>query len=498
MQQQPVSTLPSEADSPEPLLQSLGLFDQVANTPPLDWRKMLRFEERQLAFDWAHMGNSEITLAQLVATLQGEAFLSPPRTGHLGNWSNIVHGRACTHDYNNLTCGRHGIGHALIFDINQTESDRPGVGDWSYLPGSLVERGERRPLDLATWDGQSFRRRNRSVPRFTPFTLASLDGGLVPLVSLHRDACRQLPGFEFRFLSPALLRQEGLFRRVLEVLLIHARSREKPEALLRRLFDRRVWLDGRVERVSLELSGRGLRMADRSYAGIDDFIDQALLPLQVAASPDDLPARVKELPACMPMMAPTLLTLLEAVLNTHYPDVGAPPPGPPRACNPHLHWGGPKMGGHQPQLRGYFAEHARHLRKMFRPVIEDLPEVEPVFFVLLPAAIFNLCPHEALARDVVLMDRLMTAVSRKAGPLLGRPAEMCLSIEQTVGDWQTGARNELSPYIVNRFAPRPGFVCSLPHPIEGELALLPSFLRLTVQQASMTMGAIKRLRWRDT
>ena len=108
-------------------------------------------------------------------------------------------------------------------------------------------------------------------------------------------------------------------------------------------------------------------------------------------------------------MAPTLLTLLEAVLNTHYPDVGVPPPGPPRACNPHLHWGGPKMGGYQPQLRGYFAEHARHLRKLFRPVIEDLPEVEPVFFVLLPAAVFNLCPHEALSRDIVMMDRLMTA-----------------------------------------------------------------------------------------
>lgn len=497
MRQQPVSKLPSEADSVEPLLQSLGLFEQVANTPPLDWRKMLRFQERQLAFDWAHMGNAEITLGQLIATLQGEVFLSPPRTGHLGNWSNIVKGRACTHDYNNLTCGRHRIGHALIFDFNQTESDTPGLGDWSYLPGSLVDRCERRPLELLTWDGRTFRRRGRSAPRFTPFTLTSFDGHLVPLVSLHRNACRRLEHFEFRFLSQTLLRQEGLIRRVLEVLLTYARSQEKPEAVLRRLFDRRVNLDGCVERVSMKLLGRGFRMADTCYAGLEDFIDHALLPLQAAASPDDFPAQVKDLPSHMPMMAPTLLTLLEAVLNTHYPDIDGPPPGSPRPCNPHLHWGGPAMGGYQPQLRGYFAEHARHLRKLFRPVIDEILEVEPVFFVLLPAAIFNLCPHEALSRDVVLMDRLMTAVSRKAGPLLGRPAEMCRCIEQTVSDWQIGARNELSPYIVNRIAPRPGVVCSLPHPIEGELALLPSFLRLTLQQASMTMGALKRVRWRS-
>lgn len=489
--------VPSERETcgVESLLHSLGLFSQVANAPPMDIHALARFEKRELAFDWTHMGNSEIRIGELVDVLQGHETLSPPRTGHMGNWSNIIHGRAGSHDYNNLTCGPHRIGHALIFDLNQTESDTPGLGDWSYLPGSKVDRCERKILALSTWDGTNFRRRDRSAPLFVPFALAEIDGALLPLCDLHRRAWGQSAQFPLRVLSSILLLHEGTIRRIVAVLLDDICHQDKPEALLRRVFDRCVSLDGRIERAPLEPVGRGFRMGRNRYASADELVDHVLLPIKIAASPDLLLSEAGELPEQMPMMADPLIMLLEAVLNTHYPDVEEPPRQATRPCNPHLHWGGPAMAGYQPQIRGYFSEHARHLRKLFRPIMRELPEIDPVFFILLPAGVFNLCPHESSPSDVALVNDLLVAVCNQTEGLLGRPAEMSRCIEDVVQQWHQKATSELSSYLLGRFSPIRGTVNSLPEPIEGGLALLASLRNLTLQQASMTMGAIRRLSW---
>ena len=151
------------------------------------------------------------------------------------------------------------------------------------------------------------------------------------------------------------------------------------------------------------------------------------------------------------------------------------------------------MAGYQPTIRGYFNEYPRHLRKLFDPLLREIDEIDPTLFVLLPAGIFNLCPHESLPRDIALMDELMTVVKRDAGGLIGRPAEMNRQIVKTVDDWLASCRHALSEYMMGRFAPRPGIISSMPGASDGRFVLLDSFNALTVQQASMTMGALVAL-----
>ncbi len=479
----------------EALLRSLGLFDQVANKPKLDERSLNRFAARELSFDWVHMGQSELTLRDLLQTLRLHEALLPPRTGHIGNWSNIVHGRAGARDYNSLTTCSGGIGYPLLFDFNQTEGGAPGQGDWSYMPGSIVERSERQKLPLFTWDGSAFARRDRSDPLFTPFVMTEHEGEVMPLTRLHRLRCESLLQVDFRFQSDLLLQHREQVERILHVLLNAARRDENPDALLRRLFDRIACRDGRVARTHLVRRGSGFQMGEVRYDSAKQLIEHSRFPIVAAGRPQAFGESIQDYPDQMPLMSAPLFVLLLAVLNSHFPNVEEPPPQLTRPCNPHLHWGGLPMAGYPPRDRGYFFESTRHLRKLFRPVIEEVPEISPVFLVLLPAGVFNLCPHETFPRDIQLMADLLSAVRRESDALLGKPADMSRRIEATVEAWQARVADDLSPYLIGRFAPRPGVILSLPEPVTGGLLLLPEFLDLTIQQASMTMGALSRAVW---
>ncbi len=231
------------------------------------------------------------------------------------------------------------------------------------------------------------------------------------------------------------------------------------------------------------------------YSGVEEVIDHAWLPISMAAQPERLLEQIGDLPAQMPLLANSLVQLLKSVLYSHYPTIGEVPRELSRPCNPHLHWGGIPMAGYPPRARGYFSSLTKYLRKLFRPVIRELPEVAPVFNVLLPAAVFNLCPQRSLPGDVDCLARLMSRVRDETTTLIGRPEIMRQRIEQIVEDWRPKAEKTLSDYMIDHFAPRPGVASSLPEPVEGEPVMLESFCDLTVQQASMLMGALSAAQW---
>lgn len=479
----------------ERLLRSIGMFDCGANKSILDARSMELFARRELEFDWTHMGNSEIRVGQVIDALHETPHMLPPRTGHIGNWTNIVNGRAGPRDYNHMICGSDRLGYPLLFDFNQTEADVARSGDWSYIPGSVVHRTERKALELFTWDGASFCRRDRRESFFTPFTLTPVEGQLVPLAKLHRDIFKKIGKFQFRLQSDLLARRETLVRDILYVSLEDARSQERPDQILRRILDRSVTADGRVTRTTLELSGQGFRMGGARYANTREIVDHVMLPILLAARPESIADGIKELPWQMPVISASLFVLILAVLNTHYPDVDKPTPELTRPCNPHLHWGGIPMAGYPPQDRGYFAENTRHLRKLFRPVIRELSKIDPVFYVLLPAGVFNLCPHDSFPDDIGYLATLMSRVRADTDHLAGKPTEIKRRIEQIADDWLPTAEPALSGYFISRFTAAPGTVISLPAPVEGKLIMPPGFTALTLQQASMIMGVLSQVRW---
>lgn len=490
---QRVAAEQNKQGSIEPLLHALGLFDQAANN--LTEQSIERFSKRELAFDWIHMGNSRIQVGQLIEALRGTLNLLPPRTGHIGNWENMVQGCAGPRDYNNITCGEQGIGYPLLYDFNQTETDVPGVGDWSYLPGSIVKGGQRQPLELFTWDVRNFKRRERDEPLFTPFTVASIEGQLIPLCKLHRDRCGSLGNFDFHFLSTVLARKQHLARKVLRAFLEHARRMNTSEHFLKLIFDRSVGTDGKIARDVLEISGHGFKMGSRLYASIDDIIEHAMIPIIAAASPEGFIDSVSELPSQMPFPSIAIFHLLMAILHTHYPDISNVPPSMTRPCNPHVHWGGIPMAGSPPKTRGFFRGKSGDLRKLFPLVISEFREIDPVLYILLPAGIFNLCPHGAYPADVELSQELFDRVHRETDHLAHNPDEMAKRLERVAATWQATAIATLSSYFASRFSTCPNTMTALPNHAGSGLLLLPSFLTLSVQQTSMVLGALSPLNW---
>lgn len=478
---------------PEALLRSLGLFEQAANKPKLDARSMDLFASRKLAFDWCHMSNSEISIGWLFDVLRNQSDLSPPRTGHVGNWFNIAHGCAGPRDYNFLVCGPGRLGYPLLLDLNQSESDTAGTGDWVYLPGSVTRRSQRKVLDLFTWDGRDFVKRNRGESYFIPFTLTDAGGELVPLISFHMKSCEKLDKFQFRRQSPLLKVHEVMFRRTLRTLLSDALALDQPQQFLRLILDRVVRLDGRVSRASPRPANGGISIGDSFYRTIDEIIEHVMMPIHIAARPDTFREVVRSLPSQMPMISAPLLVLLLAILNTHYPDTEPVPSNMTRPCNPHLHWGGTSMAGYPPQFRGYFGDSARHLRKLFRSVLKEIDEVDPVMFVLLPATIFNLCPHSSHSRDVELVSSLIDEIQRATCMLNGRPETMSRTISRISENWLAAEKGMLSEYFLCRLAPRHSATAHFSAPAEGTPIVPENLPTLTLQQASMTVGALSQL-----
>ena len=61
----------------------------------------------------------------------------------MGNWEEIVQGRARVMDFNKAICAS-GLGYPLIYCFNQTEDEALLAGDWAYLPGPWWSRASAR------------------------------------------------------------------------------------------------------------------------------------------------------------------------------------------------------------------------------------------------------------------------------------------------------------------------------------------------------------------
>lgn len=450
------------------------------------------FSRRNLPFEWAHMGNSGLRIHELLSALRDWSAIRVPRTGHLGNWADIMQGLSSARSYNQVICGGTKVGYPLIFDFNQTESESAGSGDWSYLPGSLLHHGRRRPLDLYSWDGREFSHRNRTEPYCAPLMLTPVGDTLIPLARLHRNNCESLTSATFTYESNVLDDHCERVGAIITLLLNEALRLEEPNQLLRRLFDRVIGRDGRILRAELGTNGTTFQIGPLRYETAADLVRDAMRLIAVAARPESLRAELGDLPEQMPFMSASLFVVLLAVLNTHHPQTGISSSSMTRPCNPHLHWGGIPMAGYPPRERGYFAENVRHLRKIFRVLVQFCPDIDPVFFVLLPASIFNLCPHDSFPADVAGVDMLISEILREGDHLTKHPHEALARIDRIVGSWLTGG-NRISSFYRSRFDPAAARTYPLPASLTGSVVLSETFQGLTLQQACMLTGSLSRL-----
>jgi hypothetical protein len=470
----------------------LGLLDgDDTRGEQLTAAQVEEFRLRQRPFDRLHLGTTDVPVGRLLALLESDPVLRPPRTGHLGNWEEIVQGRAGAMDFNKAICAR-GLGYPLIYCFNQTEDDALLAGDWVYLPGSLVEHGRRTELPLFTWDGARCIRRTREVPLFTPFVLTEVDGGLVPIVEVHWSRMRRFQEFDFRLEAAAIREHEPLVRAILHVLLEEAAVQENPRRSFQDLLSHQVALDGRIWRCELQREAGSYRMGGASYATTDELVEAAMLPFLAATEPERFFAQLPDLPRHLPVMSNVLASMLSALLSTHYPGCRIERATMTQPFNPHFHWGARDMAGYPPRRKGYFAERstAKSGRKICQVIVDRFASVDPILFVLMPAAIFMLCPADAYPRDSDLVSELIHSVRQATEGLADRPESMMAAVDSAVQRWLERATHALSGYFLNRFGARRGVLNAGELPTYSDPVEPEGFRELTLRQACMIVGAL--------
>ena len=476
-------------------LQILEALDLIGETPhgekeKLPWARVEAFGKRTLAFDGLHLGQTDLPVGQLLDLLESEPNLLPPRTGHMGNWNDIVNGRAGAMDFNRAATIR-GRGYPLIYAFTQTEDATLTLGDWVYMPGSLVEAGARTALDLHVWTGRGFTRQDRSEPLFLPFVMAGDDGALQPLTQLQWRRLQGLGGLRFGLEPAVLAKDEALVRTMLAAAIEDAAAQSNSRAAFQDVISHQVSLDGRMSREDVERVGRGYRVGDLEYRDLDALVDAAMLPLRAVADPDAFFSRIDAMPERMPLMASTLTRIVLGMLHSHYPDAVVDRATMSQPFNPHFHWGARDMAGYPPVRGGYFLNRNRikGLGRVAQAILQRTPEADPLLFVLMPVVIFMLCPTSAHEGDRVLVEDLIARVRRAIGT--GRVARAQMpEAREVVGAWLQSAEGRVSDYFLDRFHRRRSVLHRGELPAFSEPVEPDGFREMTLRQACMTIGAL--------
>lgn len=483
--------------SPQPqvaVLRDLGLFEPAPGSggAAVDTRMLEDFAERASGFSWVHMGTQDLPIRRFLSVLRKHNAILAPRSGHLGNWQDIARGRAGMIDYNKAICAERGLGYPLIHSFNQTETHALDAGDWIYLPGSIVDGNKRHELELHAWDGQAFSAVDRKQALVTPFVQARMEGKLVPLNELHRGRLASLGGFDFHYMADVIAGRESFVRELLRAMVEDARAQKDPKEALQLIFSGAVSLGGVHDRLDIELDGSGYRLGAARFSSTEALVDAAMLPILAATDSSAFFSSMGSHPAQLPMMSNLLLALLFAVLDTHLFKV---PPAQRSAwhhpCNVHLHWGAIGMAGYPPRKRGYFTQRAalRTMRDLSQLLVRNVREVAPIYFVLMPASIFTLCPTDAHPRDAQLVDDLLSRTHTAAKGLRDND-QLLKAIDAVVRDWWTAAGKELSPYYINKFSSRRSVLNETALPDSSSSVEPPSFGQLTCREASFLVGSL--------
>ena len=476
---------------PADLLQVLRLTERIGNISPiLADEKLRNLEQHRSGLEWAHLGNSNVTLGALRDAIHRTPHLLPPRTGHLGNWSDIQSCCAGALDYNAAICFGESVGYPLVYDLNQTETDDGVSGDWIYLPGSAISRGAQEKLALFTLDEGTLVERGRDHPLFSPFVWTREDGALVPLTLFQKGRNPALRNVSFAYCSTTLLAQEGLFQEILRAVIAGLLDDNAPSRVVEGFTDRVVYPNGIVTRNIPTITNREFDYGEIRF-GADDFIEALLLPFRAAANPLETFGQLSHKGSGIPLLSVHFVNLVYAFLKTHLLEAGRSADQAP--LNTHMHWGAIGMAGFPPFKHGYFREKLNSTRVLAKYVLKAMPKLAPIVFVLMPAAVYLLWTASDFPRDSALVNDLMEGVLRRTNDLSSKPNLMQQEIRSTTQTWFEKRSTELSAYFLNRFIRRRSVFNEVELPVSGGQTCQLAFSSMTMQQATMLVGAMMEM-----
>jgi hypothetical protein len=468
----------------------LGIMNKILTIKEIKEHTIQSLVKKSKSFDWIHLGETDLKIGRFLNLIRNEEGLLPPRTGHLGNWEEIVSGRAGMMDFNKAICTNQ-YGYPLLYCFNQTEDENLTQGDWVYLPGSLIENGQRKELDLYTWNGSVYAKRARTKPMFTPFVQTRINGELVSLVEVHKEKLKSYEDFLFKTETSLIIEHQEFVKRILKVLIESAKKQKNSRRALQDLFSHAVSLDGKMERTIIEFNDNGYQMGSAHYESTSKLIEAALLPYHAVENPKEFFGNIQSFPESMPLFSNILSGVLSAILESHYP-FGSPKANKTdKLINFHFHWGARDMAGFPPIKKGYFAE--KSTRKSYRQIcnvlIKEFKEISPIYFLLIPSVIFSLCPTNIHEKDKALLSLLFKEVINQ------RELENDYTdIMKLVERWFNKNKGILSDYFNNRFRSKSGILQKEELNVSSSIPLEPEMFReLTFREACIIVGALHEL-----
>lgn len=480
--------------TPLELVKEIGLLDNITKTSKLSDLNLKNYETREKSFDWIHLGSTNLKIGNLLSSIKNTKYLLPPRTGHIGNWNDIALGRSGMIDYNKTICAEQNVGYPLVYAFNQTEDDNLSSGDWIYMPGSLIEDGTRVPLSLYTWNGIRFAKRTREQSYFTPFVQTEILGDLIPLVKLHWDRMNQYEGFNFKLEASIIWEKKELFRDILYVLLESATSESNQQRALLDILSHMVSTDGVISRSNLTFDGSGYLIGDTYYKNSGALVEAALIPFMAACEPNVFFSNISEFPKDIPVASNNVVAIISAMFNTHYPGCDVNRKLMTTPFNPHLHWGAIGMAGYPPIKKGYFAEKSsiKTSTNISQTIVNSFNEIDPIFFILIPASAFTICPTSHHHNDLELINELINNILNQTNT--NSETDILLrEVYQIVDSWLNINKNKLSLYFINRFASRRSVLNQIELPNYSDTIVPEKFEELTFRQSSMIVGVLIEL-----
>lgn len=414
--------------------------------------------------------------------------MSPPRSGHVGNWRPTVQGWGGMLDYNSAVGFQSSHGTPILADWTRTETEDLRDGDTIYRPASCLTREGAQELALYVWEGSRFSRVARSISRFLPFVLTeAASGGLQSLISWHHEH-NQAPGWHFSYLSQQAIAKQECMRTLLAGAFKQCLQSPKPQSSFSLLIDRYARLDGVIERAVVHVDGARIEVGGIVYNAIDQLIDACMVPFQAAAGRDWWEANAARQPATVPLLSNLVAIALYPLLRTHETESGLAD----GELLLHPHWGAAGMAGFPPESRGYLAKQISTLRACINLLLATSSARDPahsLIYLLAPAAVFLLAGMSNEPNDSVLIEELLRAVHAHVGHLEYGEIHR-ETVDAAVSPWLQQNESRLSEYWCARFRAGGGVGVAwktegIAHPVVPD-----ALLDMPMRTLCMTLGSV--------
>lgn len=469
------------------ILKELNLVDDY-NEQLKSFKKM----KTSFSFAWVNLANKPLKLSKLFEFIKYNPYVVPPRTGHVGNWNDIIDGYISYRNDNTIICSQEKTGYPLIFDLTQTEDMLMKTGDLTYLPGSVIDQGNRRLLTYFTWDGNNFIERSRENSLFVPFVLTKVNDTLIPIIKVHQDRYKKYEHINFIMFSSVILKKREFIKKILNAVIDDIIKEDKQEHELKFIINRVVTLDGQVFYNNVRINDNCFYVGETKYDNVSSLVDAILYPYMAAANPDEFFSNIKNMPNCMPLLSNHFSVILTSILYTHLPNNWDNSKSILASynCNTHIQWGGIEMAGYPPRDLGYFHREVRYVRTIHRRILKLFDNIEPIYFILLPSSIFLLWPNDYHPKDLVLIEELIYMINIEESLSGLSHKALYNKINDKVNNWIKKVENQLSDLFKNRFISNKPSIYSN-YKVKKNIFLEPKgFSDLTIQQASMLVSSL--------